>query len=268
MKKVMICILLSLSLFSGCGFRAVTESSETFPTFPELEFREDKAHRVEEVNIVYADGTKERRVYEYEEDWNVVKQFYPPAKTIIYYVNKEEVSRESFTWDEKFNITSTEKEGNIIENAAYTYDETGRIVSKVASRDGTELYTESYTYDDQNRIVLAQKSLGGEVLEQTETVWGENGKKQTVTVTDGAGAVLIRQAYTFDEKKYIETVLEYDGSGTLLRKIKNGYDINGLVVQEEIFAPDDTLLQTTYTRFVSYTYSYAVEVTEPTVGAQ
>lgn len=264
MKKLL-CILLPLLLLTGCGFRTATYTSATEPEKVDTEIRfETITHQMlYDVTIEYADGHTEEihytygegTTYAYGEHWLDRR---PLSAT--FEEDGKEVGFEEYLRDEQGSITAIIPDGDEsrAQHFELTYDENGNITRRLISGGTGDADQEIYTYDDRNRVCEFAEYQGETLLRRTVTEYTEGGNVQTVTVYDGTGAVTLRQEYTLDESGYNETVLEYDGSGNLLRRLERGYNIDRIVVAEEVYDAQDEWLYSVYSRYVGNSYTYMV----------
>lgn len=281
MKKLVVLILASVMLLTGCGLRvAIDAASSVLETAPELERVETSTFLIHRITVEYADGREEKQVFDFDD------RNYPAS--CEYYVNGELTGTDTYTVDEYGNILTATPDYADGEQRTYvyTYDENGNILAEESYLDGSLDYTAECTYNESG--ILIQKVFlnadgpyaqyhydaqgretehlyyDADVLQsRTVTEYADHGKRLKVTGFSSDGQVIWWEDYSFDQKSSKETILEYSAEGELLQKRIVTYDTHDNPMMEEVYQPDGTLISTTYRHIVQHKHIDYVEVTEP-----
>lgn len=264
MKKLVILILAAV-LLSGCSFgtRVYTnESAATFPSIPDMEMVVEKYYVIQEINKEYADGRTERVEYERVEKpmLRYDGQLRTCNESAKVYENDELVRSEAYVVDDRVNVIRMVPDGEESKALDYqlTYDEKNNVTEKRTLEAGLKTKRETFSYNEYNQVTEHCEYEGETLIFRSVTEYGETGWRKAVTCYDGNGNIVTRQECTADEKKYSETVLEYDAAGTLLRRLENGYDVGKNLVAQEVFDADGQFMERTYWRYLTGSYSYLV----------
>lgn len=266
MKRMIALILASVLLLSGCTFGTRVYTNETFPTIPDMERVVEKYYVIQEINKEYADGRTER--VEYETAEKPARRFDDQLRsyneTAEFYENDQLVRSEGYEVDDRVNTIRMVPDGDESRGVEYllTYDEYDNITEKRTVEAGQETKRETFVYNENGQVTEHWEYKGELVVQRTVTEYNENGWRKAVTCYDGDGNILTRQECTVDEKKYSETVLEYDEAGMLLRQMENGYDVGRNLVSQEVFDPEGKFVERTYWRYLTGSHSYLVPAGE------
>ena len=240
MKKICLLLTVILLVISGCGINVESKST----TVPKLM----------EMTVEYADGSIVKREYVYEPtaSW--------PANACILYENNVVVGQEDYTYDERFNTIQIIQnwDGGSTQTFELTYGNNDLISSKTMFENGIEEYTITYTYDDHDNIIEMYEYHDGILHQYTQIEYDKNGRRYRQTLYSGTGEIVCYREYSYDEKKWTETVHEYNADGILQKYLINHYDTAGMVMIEEAFNPDDTLISYSYWKYIPHTMAVTV----------
>ncbi len=266
MKRLICLLLLCAFLLSGCSLVFDTELHKEIKEIIEeadIELVTEYYFYLYEVNAEYADGSTTREEYTYDHNAPVRENI---PKSCEYYENDVLIGTETFTHDGYGNLVQAtpDWEGGQVRRFMLGYDEDGTLLSRTLYLDDVCQYGEAYVYDAEGRITELTTYHGAEadgvltehLVSRTVTEYNENGRRSRITHYNDKNAVMFYEICEFDEQKYKETVFRYNAGGILLGYVRNGLDINYNIVEEKIYDASDTLLSTTYFRFITGSYTY------------
>lgn len=262
MKRMIALILMSLVL-SGCTFGTRVYTNETepsLPSFSDMEMVVEEYYVIQEISKEYADGRTEQ--VEFQRADKPVRRYDDQLRTYNasaeYYENEQLVRTEVYEVDDRANVIRMVSDGDENRSVEYllAYDEHDQITEKRTIEAGQETKRETFTYNEHNQVTEYCEYEEDHLVQRIVTEYDESGWRTSVTCYDGDGNVLTLQMCTADAQKYSETVLEYNGAGTLLRQINNGYDIGKNLVVQEVFDANGDLVEQTYWRYATGSHSY------------
>lgn len=285
MKKLsVLALILTLVLsLSGCGINLIrnvyeNETGETLPSMPEGEVVTDYYYWLYDVTVTDAEGNIYHTEYLYTDVVGENRSAVQRRVGAVYYLNDEEIGRESYTHDAHGSIISIISEEEAPRTFEYTYDEYGHILEETARSNDETLYTAvytydslgntvseeyqtkqdtnraEYTYDEKNRVTEIRSILNGSLISYTVTTYAQNSRPATVTTYDANGKIMQYEEYI--QNGSYETITVYANDETILRRMENTYSHADLLVKQEIYNPNGMLLSTSVWNYLTSSYTY------------